>query len=123
MLKRSQYWVLSVIGALCVALVIVNMVLFSGNQRLQGQVNAQGQYIQQSVQLQGLYQQIVRALADLAVRNQDEQLSAVLAKQGIKVTQNAAPAAGGAGAQEPSSSEGTGPEKSDSRGRRSGHRD
>ncbi|MGB6451562.1 MAG: hypothetical protein WBE92_12490 [Steroidobacteraceae bacterium] len=124
MLKRFQFWVLSAIGALCVAVVITNMVLFSGNQGLQGRVNEQVQYLQQSAQLQGLYQQMVQALANLSVQNHDEQLSAVLAKQGIKVNANPAPAAGSAaGAQAPSSSDTSGQESSGSRGRRSGHHD
>lgn len=125
MLKQSQYWLLSAIGALCIVLVIVNMVLFSGNQRMQGQVNARAQYVQESVQLQNLYQQLVRALADLSVRNKDEQLSAMLAKQGIKVTANPAPAAasGAAATQESSSSDGTGQGKPQSRARRSGSHD
>lgn len=94
MLKRSHYWVLSVIGALCVVIVIVNMGLFSSNRSLQTQVNQRNQYIQQSLQLQGLYQQIVRSLADLTLRNHDEQLRNVLAKQGINVTASAQPPAG-----------------------------
>ncbi len=52
--------------------------------------------MQQSLQLQGLYQQIVRAAADLSVKNHDAQLRAVLAKQGINVTSSAEPPAGAA---------------------------
>jgi predicted PurR-regulated permease PerM len=122
MLKRSQYWVLSAIGALCVVFVIVNMVVFSGNQRLQGQLNEQNRYLQESTQLQGLYQQMVQALANLSVRNHDEQLSAMLAKQGIKVNANAA-AGSSTGAQAPSSSDTSGQESSGSRGPPSGPHD
>lgn len=93
MLKRGEYWVLSVVGALCVAFVIANMVLFSGNRTLQSAVDQRNQYIEQSLQLQGLYQQMVRALADLSVKNHDEQLRAVLAKQGIQVSSSAQPPA------------------------------
>lgn len=98
MMKRWEFWVLSVIGALCVVFVIANMVLFSGNRALQSEVDQRNQYIEQSLQLQGLYQQIVRAVADLSVRNHDEQLRAVLAKQGIQVTSSAQPPAGAASA-------------------------
>ena len=123
MLKRSQYWVLSAIGALCVVLVVANMVLFSGNQGLQGQVNERAQYIQQSVQLQGLYQQMVRALADLSVKNNDEQLSAVLAKQGIKVTPHAPAAGNGSGAEAGTDSSSAGRESGTHERRGSGHRE
>lgn len=96
MLKRSQFWLLSGIGAACVAFTVVNMLLFSGNQALQRQVTQRTQFVQQSVQLEGLYQQIVRALANLSVRDKDAQLSAILARQGLKVTVNAhAPANSG----------------------------
>jgi len=98
MLKHSQYWVLSTLGALCALLVLVNIVLFTSNRALQSEVNGRAQYIQQSVQLQNLYQQMVRAIADLSVRNQDEQLKAVLARQGINVTAKAAPSGSASGA-------------------------
>lgn len=86
MLKRMQFWLLSAIGAACVLLVLANIVLVAGNQTLQGQANQRGQYIQQSTQLQGLYQQIAQALANLSVRNKDAQLQAILAEQGLHVT-------------------------------------
>ena len=89
MLKRAEFWVLSAIGAGCVLFAILNMTLYTGNQSLQAQVSQRAQYVQQSVQLQGLYRQIVGALAELSVRNKDPQLRAVLAKQGINVTAGA----------------------------------
>jgi uncharacterized protein YneF (UPF0154 family) len=86
MVKPLQYWVLSTLGGLCALLVLVNIGLFSSNRGLQREVNERAQYIQQTVQLQALYQQMARALADLSIRNQDEQLRAILSKQGISVT-------------------------------------
>lgn len=86
MLKSLQFWILSAAGAACVLLAILNIVLFTGNQRLQGQVSQRGQYIQQSAQLQDLYQQIVRAVAELSVRNKDASLQAILTKQGLHVS-------------------------------------
>jgi hypothetical protein len=86
MLKRGQFWSLSAIGAACLIVAALNMVMYSGNQGLRSRVSSRQQYIQQSLQLQGLYQQIVRAVADLSVRNHDEQLKAILAKEGINVT-------------------------------------
>ena len=98
MLKRVQYWMLSAVGAGCLALAALNMMLVLGNHTLQNEVSARSQYIQQSGALQGLYQGIVRAVADLSVRNKDDRLSAVLARQGIKVTASATPPAGAAAA-------------------------
>lgn len=101
MLKRSEFWVLSAIGAGCVLFAILNMTLYTGNQSLQVQVSQRAQYIQQSVQLQGLYRQIVGALAELSVRNKDPQLRAVLARQGINVTAGSQPPAAAATASTP----------------------
>lgn len=86
MLKSLQFWILSTAGAACLLLAAANIVLLTGNRTLQGQVSQRGQYIQQSTQVQALYRQIVQAVADLSVRNQDAQLQAILARQGLHVT-------------------------------------
>lgn len=86
MLKSLQFWVLSATGAACVLLALANIVLSTGNQRLQGQASQRGQYIQQGAQIQGLYRQIVQAVADLSVRDKDAKLQAILARQGLHVT-------------------------------------
>lgn len=91
MTKRWQSWVLSVIGAACVVLVGVNMVLYSRNQALQNNVNRQNEYLQQSVQLQALYRQIVQAVTTLSVRNNDPKLQALLTEQGIRITTKGSP--------------------------------
>lgn len=101
MLKSLQFWVLSAAGAACVLLALLNMALFAGNQGLQGRLSARGQYIEQSAQLQGLYQQIVRAVASLSVRNKDPKLQAILAKQGLHVTVNSKASAAAAAAPAP----------------------
>jgi len=99
MLKVYQYWTLTVIAALSLLLLVVDISLVHRNQALRADVDARAQYIQQSVQLQGLYQDMIKALADLAVRNKDDQLRDLLTKAGISITVNppagaAAPAAG-----------------------------
>jgi hypothetical protein len=86
MLKTYQYWILTVAGAVCVALVLVNIVLARDNRNQRVLLESRGQYIQQSAQLQRLYQEMVKALADLAVRNKDEQLRDLLSKEGVNVT-------------------------------------
>jgi hypothetical protein len=86
MLKRYQYWVLMAIAAASLLLVAVDIRLVRSNQTLRSEVESRGAYIQQSMQLQGLYQEVIKALADLAVRNKDEQLRELLSQQGINVT-------------------------------------
>jgi ABC-type transport system involved in cytochrome bd biosynthesis fused ATPase/permease subunit len=93
-LKKWEFPFLTAVGALTLVLVIVNAVLFLGNRSSQLEVNNRQQYVQQSVQLEGLYREIVKALADLSVKNNDKQIRDMLASQGITVTvggQGAAP--------------------------------
>jgi glucose uptake protein GlcU len=89
MLKSWQYSLLSALGALALLLVLVNAVLFTQHRDAQQQVNARQQYLQQTTALEGLYRDIVKALAELAIKNNDSQLLQMLASQGINVSVNA----------------------------------
>ena len=91
MLKTSQFWLLTAIAILAAIFAITNMVLFQGNRLAQTEVGARQQFIQQSVQLEVLYREMAKALADLAVRNRDADLSALLSSHGISVSVNPAP--------------------------------
>jgi predicted nucleic acid-binding Zn ribbon protein len=86
MLKNGEFWLLTVLAAGALVLALVNMFMFSQNRETQGEVNSRAQYIQQSVQLDGLYREMVKALADLAVRTNDKQIGDLLAAHGISVT-------------------------------------
>ena len=88
MLRSAQFWALSVAALLVLALVLANVFLSRSNAQLQREVNERQLYIQQTLQLEGLYREIVRALAELAVQNKDERLRALLASQGITVNLN-----------------------------------
>ena len=105
MLKKNEYWILTAPAAIGLVLALTNMAIVGQNRQARDEVNARAQYIQQSAQLEPLYREIVKALADLSVRNNDVQLRELLAKQGITVSANPAPAAsaplGGAPATEP----------------------
>ena len=85
MLDKTQFWLVTIVAALSAVFAVVNMMLYQNNRAAQLEVSARQQYIQQSVQLQGLYSELVRAIADLAVRNQDAELAGVLKSQGISV--------------------------------------
>jgi hypothetical protein len=99
-LGRWQSWVTIGAAAACL-LVLINIVLFEMNRGLQAEVNSRQQYIQQSLQLEALNREIVAAIANLAVRNKDDQLKALLAQHGITIN------VGPAGSPAPSSSSGT----------------
>jgi hypothetical protein len=82
---------LNLLGFLTLILVFVNMFLLVGNQSLQRLVGERQQYIMQSVQAQSGAREVIAAVANLAVRTDDEQLKQLLSKHGITVSVNAAP--------------------------------
>lgn len=101
MLKTWEFWTLTAVAVVAGVLAGTNAVLFTRNQSVQAEVAQRAQYVQQSVQLDRLYREIVHALADLSVRNQDAALRDLLAAQGITLpTGPAAPAARGDSAAE-----------------------
>lgn len=86
MLGRVQFWTLTALAAITAVLIAANMFRFSENRRLQAAVNERGQFIQQTVPLETLSREIALALAQLGVREQDEQINALLSSLGITVT-------------------------------------
>jgi hypothetical protein len=85
-LKGLEYWLLCNLGALAILLVGVNIWLYGGNRTAQAEVNARTQYIQQTASINDLYQQMAKALAELAVKNHDDQLRALLTQAGFTIT-------------------------------------
>jgi len=81
---------LNVIGLITLILVFVNMFLLVGNQSLQRIVAERQQVIMRSIQMQGPAREVISAMANLAVRSDDEQLKQLLAKHGITVSVNPA---------------------------------
>lgn len=104
MLRQKSWfrWVLSGIAVLGLAFVVINIFLFLGNRTIQGEVNDRQQFINQSLQLDRLNRELIAALANLAARNNDDQIRNMLASHGISFTVNqptsAGPAAGGGAA-------------------------
>jgi hypothetical protein len=88
MLKTWQYLTLLALGAPAVLLVVANAILFSSNKAQQAEINQRQVFLQQSESLEGLYREMVKALADLAVRGDDRRVLDALAAQGINVTVN-----------------------------------
>jgi uncharacterized membrane protein YidH (DUF202 family) len=93
MLRTTQFWLLTALALAAAAVAIVNIVLFEMNRSVQAEVSARQQFIQQSIQLQGLYTEMVKALAELSVRNQDAQLGQLLGSLGISVSFTPKPSA------------------------------
>jgi len=86
MLLRWQFAVLTLLGAAALALVLVNAGLFTLNRDAQAALAQRQQYVQQTIALEALYRDIVKALAELAVKGNDPQLIAILSAQGLSVT-------------------------------------
>ncbi len=85
-LARWQFWVTTVVALLVAATAAYTMVLTSRNRDAQNDFVGRGRFIQESIQLEGLYRETVKALADLSIRTQDKALSDLLTSQGITVT-------------------------------------
>lgn len=92
-MTRGQFVLLTILSALCAVAVLVVLVLASLNRDLQAEVATRQQYVQQSVQLEGLYREIVRALAELGARHNDGQVRDLLARHGITYSANPQPVA------------------------------
>lgn len=88
---RTQYWIVTVIAALGLVATAVNMVLVTMNRGAQTELAQRQQFVQQSLQLESLYREIVRGLAELGARNNDEQVRALLQRHGITFTVNSPP--------------------------------
>jgi len=86
--KDWQVWTLTGVAGLAVILVLVDIVLFLGNRSIQGEVTTRQQFVNQTLQFDRLNREIITALANLAVRNNDEQLRNLLAEHGITFTVN-----------------------------------
>ena len=96
MLARWQFWVTTVVALLVALTAAYSMMLFSQNRNTQAELTRRARYVQESIQLEGLYREMVKALADLSVRNQDKAITDLLGTQGITVNASAetpAPAA------------------------------
>lgn len=96
MLSRWQFNSLVAMGILALLLVVANALLFTMNRDAQSALNQRQQFIQQTVPLEVLYRDIVRAVAELATKDNDLQMMDILTAQGLSVTlktPGAAPAA------------------------------
>lgn len=79
-----------VLACLVVALILVDIGLVETNRSLQAEVSQRAQYIQQTAQIETLSREVVTALANLAIQNNDDQLRTLLAKHGITINPSAA---------------------------------
>jgi len=82
-LKRIGF--LTPLAVLILILALVNVLLTLGNQFLRQQLTERQQVLSQSIQMEGLYREIVTTLAAVAIKTNDQQLMSLLASQGINL--------------------------------------
>lgn len=73
------------LAVLILILVLANVLLTLGNQSLRQQLAQRQQIINQSIQMEGLHREIVKAIATVAMKNNDDQLKGLLASQGVNL--------------------------------------
>lgn len=88
MLNKWQYNLLTALGVAALVLAIANAALFSTNRGAQAELAQRQQFVQQTGALDGLYRDIVKALAEVAVKGNDKQILDLLSAQGLSVTVN-----------------------------------
>ena len=88
-MNRTQWWATSLLAGLALMLMAASLTLGAMNRSLQGEVGVRQQYVQQSLQLETLYREIIRALAELGARNNDQNLRDMLQRHGISYNVNA----------------------------------
>jgi len=81
--KTPWLRLLDVLAILTLPLVAVNIYLVHINQGLQREVSDRQQFIAQSVQIQQVTRDLASALANLAVKNNDEQIRQLLTSHGV----------------------------------------
>jgi hypothetical protein len=100
---RWQFAVSTLLGTVAFVLMLVNAALFTLNRDAQTALGQRQQFVQQTIGLEALYRDIVKALAESAVRGNDPQLIAILSAHGLSVTiDGPARAAAAAGTAAPS---------------------
>ena len=87
-MTRLQYWTVTLLALASVAAMAANITLSLGNAQTRNDIGQRQQYVQQSVQLEGLYREIVRSLAELAARNNDADVRTMLQRHGITYNVN-----------------------------------
>lgn len=86
MLVRWQHHLLSALGAAALLMVVLNALLFTFNRDARNELNQRQQFIQQTVPVEALYREIVKSLAEMAVKDKDKPLLDMLAAQGLTIT-------------------------------------
>ena len=80
--------ILTLAAGLAFGLALLNVVLHLGNRQRAAEVSSRAAFIQQSLKLSRLNDEIIKSLAVLAARSGDDQIKDLLARQGISYRLN-----------------------------------
>ena len=80
-----------ILSSLLLVLVLANILLVVGNQSVQSEVGERQQIIAHAIQVDTLSRQVVGAMADMALKTNDEALKKVLAASGVNLDGPASP--------------------------------
>jgi hypothetical protein len=83
MLSRVQYWILLTTAGALLGVIGIDEAVYLSNVAVQRQFSSNNQFLQQTVQQQSIYQEMTRALVDMAANRNDGQLTELLTKHGI----------------------------------------
>lgn len=96
--KPWVYWALVGMSAIALVLVVVNLILGQSIRSVQAEVNQRQQFINQSIRLNQINQELIRLIAQTAIKDNDSKLHDVLTRNGITVNVSAPPPDGAAAA-------------------------
>lgn len=84
-LKGWQFWILNFFGFLSCILVIVNISDSGDNKDLRQEIDKRQEFINKSIQLSRLNNEIIKSLAQLSISRDDHEISRILTSHGIVV--------------------------------------
>jgi hypothetical protein len=90
MTEKILYWVSVFFGFVALLLFVGNTVLINGNRQLQEEVGRRQGIINNASNLANLNQGLAQTLAEIALKQKDDQVRDLLAAQGITVRAPAA---------------------------------
>ena len=86
---KLTFWVATVFSVLALILLVINIVVVTGNRNLQNEVNQRQASITRATTVNQANQGLIRMLAESSVKNSDSGLRALLTSQGITVNAKA----------------------------------
>lgn len=83
-LSNAQFWLLNGAAGIAGVLLLSVILLHQGNVELRTEVNQRAQFVQQTVPLGKLNNEIIKALAGLSAKHEDPELRSLLESHGIR---------------------------------------